>query len=95
MRGPNLEADLPHLLDALHCFVTISDWLILDLTHVSVLSRHVTISLLRTGSDLAAQGVEIRVLTRPGSPAERMMDDVPVNQDRTLLPAVSSGTQRA
>jgi hypothetical protein len=74
VRGLHLEADLPYLLDALRCFGPHSGWLVLDLTHVRILSRHVTSSLLQVCSELEVQGVELRILTRPSSAAERMLE---------------------
>jgi len=94
VRGPSLEADLRYLLDALRCVGPTAESLILDLTHVDALSRHATVLLLQTCSEVTARGIELRVTTRPGSPAERMVTDVRANGDRCRLHAVSNGAPR-
>lgn len=84
VRGPVLDGDLRHLSDALETFGRSCPGLVLDLTHVRVVSRQVAESVARSCRSLQLEGISVLVWTRPHSAADRMLHFVREDQDELL-----------
>ena len=74
VRGPCLEADRSHVVDALEAFGRSTPALILDLRRVSVLSWSVAEAILLACDRMRLVGAEVHLLTTPAGAVERMVD---------------------
>jgi hypothetical protein len=72
VRGPCPESELSHLVGALEAFGRTCPRLVLDVTHVGVMSRPVAESILRACHRLEADGARVIVRARPDSAVDRM-----------------------
>jgi hypothetical protein len=71
VRGPYLDDDLTHLIDALEAFGRTCPRLVLDVTRVGLMSRPAAESILRSCHRLEAEGRRVIVRARPESTGDR------------------------
>jgi len=76
VRGPCLEADQRHLVDALEAFGRTTPALVLDLRRVSVMSWAVAESVLLACERMGRRGVQVQLRMKATSPVDRMVEAV-------------------